>query len=397
MSLLDLLQSQDPAVNNGLLNFGLSLLRSKGNFGNAVGQAGVAGQLGARDFRQQEALMKRTGLTDQLLQMQIQQQQQKAERQAKMQALAQKYQRTPQQQAMARNGGPTVAAANAIPNMPGGFDYQGYANELPSVAGPMAALQMQALMQKDAPQPIKLGAGDLLLDPKTYKPLANNPKEEKDPETIRTLKMIYGENTPEYFSALKRLGDKTTTHQPATSVSYGAPVAGVDASGNPVFFQPDRGGGQPAIVPGVKPAPQNHDTKLPAELQRMQIAGDAMVKLMDDYEALLKKHNPRDPMTQANPTVRADMQALKRNIELQFKELQALGALAGPDIEIMRQSLSDPFTFAGAYYGKDGLLSQVKRARELVKTRSDAVLKSQGKPGDAAAPAADNDPLGLRK
>jgi hypothetical protein len=36
-------------------------------------------------------------------------------------------------------------------------------------------------------------------------------------------------------------------------VNYGSPVAGVDEQGNPVFFQPSRGGGQPAIVPGVRP------------------------------------------------------------------------------------------------------------------------------------------------
>lgn len=40
---------------------------------------------------------------------------------------------------------------------------------------------------------------------------------------------------------------------PGVSVSYGAPMAGVDTAGNPVFFQPDKAGGQPNIVPGVKP------------------------------------------------------------------------------------------------------------------------------------------------
>lgn len=39
-------------------------------------------------------------------------------------------------------------------------------------------------------------------------------------------------------------------------VNYGSPVAGVDEQGNPVFFQPSKGGGAPAIVPGVRPAPK---------------------------------------------------------------------------------------------------------------------------------------------
>lgn len=35
--------------------------------------------------------------------------------------------------------------------------------------------------------------------------------------------------------------------------NYGSPVAGVDADGKPVFFQPAKAGGAPAIVPGVRP------------------------------------------------------------------------------------------------------------------------------------------------
>ena len=41
----------------------------------------------------------------------------------------------------------------------------------------------------------------------------------------------------------------------SNSVTYNAPVSGVDASGNPVFFQPTKDGSPPVIVPGVKPAP----------------------------------------------------------------------------------------------------------------------------------------------
>lgn len=50
-----------------------------------------------------------------------------------------------------------------------------------------------------------------------------------------------------------------------TNVTYGAPVAGVDNSGNPVFFQPSKGGGAPAVVPGVKPEPK--EAKSPTEAE----------------------------------------------------------------------------------------------------------------------------------
>jgi hypothetical protein len=52
---------------------------------------------------------------------------------------------------------------------------------------------------------------------------------------------------------VNNLIQKESTHAPAVQVSYGAPVAGVDAQGNPVFFQPSKEGGKPAIIPGVAP------------------------------------------------------------------------------------------------------------------------------------------------
>ena len=48
---------------------------------------------------------------------------------------------------------------------------------------------------------------------------------------------------------------KTQVAQAGASAinNYGAPVAGVDAEGKPVFFQPTKTGGAPSIVPGVRP------------------------------------------------------------------------------------------------------------------------------------------------
>lgn len=51
------------------------------------------------------------------------------------------------------------------------------------------------------------------------------------------------------FDAKRRLAQAGATN---VGVSYGAPVAGV-ADGKPVFFQPDKAGGAPAIIPGVTP------------------------------------------------------------------------------------------------------------------------------------------------
>jgi len=54
------------------------------------------------------------------------------------------------------------------------------------------------------------------------------------------------------FEDFRQAGTPKTT----VDVRCGAPVAGVDAQGNPVFFQPNPTGGPPSIISGVAPKPE---------------------------------------------------------------------------------------------------------------------------------------------
>jgi hypothetical protein len=81
--------------------------------------------------------------------------------------------------------------------------------------------------------------------------------------------------------------------------------------------------------------------------------------------------------------------------QLQFKEVQALGALAGPDLAIMEAAITDPFTLRGAYYGKDGLLGQIKQSRRLLMQRKQATDLNIKGSGNTPPAAVDADPLGL--
>lgn len=64
------------------------------------------------------------------------------------------------------------------------------------------------------------------------------------------------QNTPGYKEFIQSRTPKTTV-----DVRYGAPVAGVDAQGNPVFFQPNPTGGPPSIISGVAPKPEAPGTE----------------------------------------------------------------------------------------------------------------------------------------
>jgi hypothetical protein len=70
----------------------------------------------------------------------------------------------------------------------------------------------------------------------------------------------------------------------ATQINLGSPVAGVDAQGNPVFFQPSKAGGQAVIVPGVKPL---QEPKAPTESQaKAQTFYNQMTSASDELKNL---------------------------------------------------------------------------------------------------------------
>lgn len=88
----------------------------------------------------------------------------------------------------------------------------------------------------------------------TYKEIARSsldaPKEEKQ-ETTETIKNYneakkggYSGSFVDFLNLNKKEG---------LNINLGSPVAGVDAQGNPVFFQPSKTGGAPSIIPGIKP------------------------------------------------------------------------------------------------------------------------------------------------
>lgn len=379
----------------GLMSLGLRLMSTPGAFGQALGQSGLGAMndmQGAVQNKQRNDMAK---LQMQRAQMEQKAQEDAARRQSLIEEAARLSMRTPEQQALMGGGGPTMDnAAKIDPNAGPTFDQNSFLNRLSGI-DPLTSLDWRAKLAKQTPQPTVSKPGDIARDPMTGKILWQNPEDKAaGDKDLALLEMLHGKGTPAFMAAASQLAQKRTTHQPGVSVSYGQPVAGVDATGNPVFFQPSKGGGAPAIVPGVKPAPQNRDTKLPAELQRMNIAADTMDSMLNRYETMLKQYNPRDPMVQANPAIRAEFQSLMKGIQLQFKEVQALGALAGPDLTIMEAAITDPFTFKGALYGQDGLNAQIRQARNLLKERRTATAKSQGQqPGSTSA---NDDPLNLR-
>lgn len=227
--------------------------------------------------------------------------------------------------------------------------------------------------------PIKLGANERLLEPKTNRVLVDAMP---DPAKMSSVAQLLAEmNTlppgdPRraiYQNAIT----KATTHQAPISVTYGAPVAGVDSKGNPVFFQPGKDGGAPAIVPGVKPA-----QKL-GEKQQNQVVGiDALGQAVDEYVSSLSNWKKPDAL---NADKRAQIGTVYNNMMLQAKEAYNLGVLNGPDLQIMEAVVRNPLTMAGMVTSNEALAKQATDLKRIMNKIKANINKTPGNPDQEPA------------
>lgn len=96
---------------------------------------------------------------------------------------------------------------------------------------------------------------------------------------------------------------KETEPSAGVTVNYGAPVAGVDAQGNPVFFQPAKGGGAPSIVSGVTPPPKEEKQQTEAQAKASAFANQMKSATGEISRLEGEGYNPTSPATQATTSL----------------------------------------------------------------------------------------------
>ena len=133
------------------------------------------------------------------------------------------------------------------PSMSPGVD-QGALIQSLMQADPQAAYQM---LQPKAPEYKTVGNSLVQVGPGGVKEAYRAPDkpEAQDPFIRFLVQSGIDPMSPQGQNILRQRIQKETSHQPGVTVSYGAPVAGVDPSGKSVFFQPSKDGGAPPSSP----------------------------------------------------------------------------------------------------------------------------------------------------
>jgi hypothetical protein len=246
--------------------------------------AGLGGyQQAMAQARQQKAVeeLRQMQLADARMKMEAAQREQ-----AKEQGIESAYRnamRTPEQMAMAQNGGPTLAAAQAAPGMQGGFDQNALMRGL-AQADPMKAFQM---MQPEKPNFVNVD-GALVQTNAQGGPRSvferNKPAEM--PTAVREYQFAQSQGYRGTFQQFQM--EKARAGASNTSVSFGTPVAAVDAQGNPVFIQPSKDGSAPHIIPGLRPPRSAAEERSDGERRDRGRQGQQMMSVMQDAESILR-------------------------------------------------------------------------------------------------------------
>lgn len=163
---------------------------------------------------------------------------------------------------------------------------------------------------------------------------------------------------------------------------------------NPANYIRAPGGGAPGGV-GGKPATDIIN----------QVTGiDATRNALTAFETALTNFNPRNPLDLASPEKRATMQTLGVQLSMALKEAMNLGALTGPDVEILAKTVADPTSLRAMYYGGGNLTKQIEIVRNAIEQRRRGLesmyprLRDVGTPlPGAGAPAAPGAPAPQRR
>lgn len=280
----------DGLLGDPMVQMGLGILSNNGvsrmphNFGQTLSRGMLQGMSNASQFRQQQQdndLKKQKASMDkaqfdlhqQQLQRQLDAQAKRDPAMARLLAGDSSYQTTQETPVTSYQNMPTPAQDGA------------QAPNFATTSQPFTTMQQTSVMdnakrmqdyvdagfgddlikrQLSKSEPIKLGKGDRLYDPVSYKELVSAAQDpESLPNDVREYKFAVSQGYKGDFRTYQLEGKRAGAA--STTVSYGSPVAGVDANGNPVFFQPSKNGGAPSIVAGVKPEPK--PAKAPTDSQ----------------------------------------------------------------------------------------------------------------------------------
>jgi hypothetical protein len=370
------------ALNQGLLTMGLSMLASPGKFGQQLGNSGLAGMQAYQGAQQQQRRNAFQDMQMQQVQMQMDADKRKEEQEASQRAWRQNLpspQLQASQQALAGGGGPTPQNAARMTAVDPVFQ-QIYEAVRAGVLPYQSLIQAQ---QKDnAPLVVPQGGSVY----RGGQMVAHNAKDPRDdaPAEWKLYNLSGAAQKGLSFDDWNRANKQAG----AQAINVGVQAPFPDKDGN-VWLPPKTAGGlaTPLMKPGGGGQVAAQGKTPPVEFTKSIAGLKELENGLASYEATLKQQG--GPNALAMRDKRAALQGSFTALQMGLKNAFELGALAGPDLDLLNSMLSDPTSMKAQALGSGGVAQQIAKAREYLANRRKAVYEAhqQPVPADAAPPS----------
>lgn len=188
---------------------------------------------------------------------------------------------------------------------------------------------------------------------------------------------------------------------PAEAPPQGAPQPGPGRAWSPERGEwvQAQGGPAPPAAPSTAPIGTPVVTEAPGgpkmsatertKLRSMQVGAATLVKSLDDFAEAFEKADPSERLqTVAGMPTRLNTMWGLAAVLAKGEELMNLGVITGPDLGIIRRTVADPSTLAGAAADPKRVREQVKAVTDLIKFRMSEYERRSGMaPTTTPAPA----------
>lgn len=391
--LLDFFTSQDPAQQQGLLGATAALLRAGGpslrpiSTGQGIADALDAYQQGTLGA-QQQAL---GGLRLKGLQAELDEQERKRKREIDFEQAARDSVLTPEQEAMAGGGGPTLANLAKIPQMQGGFDANSFLNRTMGI-DPLRALEYAQKLKKTGPEfdtkpQTGVDANGLAFQyivakdgtmkrldgvlPRDEMKLANLGGKDVayNPFALTAGQTFQRTMTPDGAAADRRARERLDFDKS----QVGKPTFNAEAGG---FITPptaESPNGAILPLPGFKPKQPN----APVEFSKSAAGIVELKEALKNYQDTIGRMGGTRVLPGSDKG--AELKAAYTAVQMGLKNAMELGALAGPDVEILGGMLVDPTSAQGLIRGSSGIKRQIDQTNKYLDNRTTAVEQVFGR------------------
>ena len=194
-----------------------------------------------------------------------------------------------------------------------------------------------------------------------------------DPVSLRTLTTLDKTQTPDSIASNGLGWARLNWDKSRAAQQDGKSIWDADRG---ILVNPRTGVASPAMLNGQPVGAK--DKTPPVEFTKSVAGLKELSNGLDSYEKTLKENGGYSPLSTG--AQRANLQSGYTALMMGMKNAFELGALAGPDVEILSGMLIDPTSPKGIALGDKGIAAQQERAREYIRNRGRAVYEAHNKP-----------------